>query len=97
MTMKWKAPTSRWGQFSLGFIVQFFSFFILVLNARAYNHDNYLWTGITDTIFSLTNFAMSKLMIDDENARTWYVALGYSVGGTLGSFAAMFVASLLHF
>lgn len=92
-----KAPTSRSGQFSLGFISQFFSFFILVLNARAYTHGDYAWTALTDTVFSLTNFAMGKLMIDDENARTWWVAFGYSIGGTLGSLLAMFVASVLHF
>lgn len=92
-----KTLTSHLGQFSVGFVVQFFSFYILVLNARAYTHDNYVWTGVTDTIFSLTNFGMSKLMIDNKDARTWYVALGYSVGGTLGSFAAMATASLLHF
>lgn len=96
-TMKMKAPTSRLGQFSLGFVCQFFSFFILVLNARAYTHGAYAWTALTDTIFSLTNFAMGKLMIDDENARTWWVAAGYSVGGTLGSLLAMLTASVLHF
>lgn len=85
------------GQFFVGFTAEFISFFIVVANTRAYTHSNYLWTTITDTLFSLQNFAMTKIMIDDPQARTWYLGLGYTIGGTLGSLAAIAVTSKLGF
>jgi hypothetical protein len=91
------APKTRLGQFSLGFIAEFISFFIIVANTRAYTHGNYTWTIITDTLFSLQSFAMAKLMMDDANARTWWMGLGYTLGGTLGSCAAIFVTTHLGF
>lgn len=92
-----KAPTSRLGQFSLGFVVELISFFIIVANTRAYTHGNYGWTIITDTLFSMQSFCMAKLMMDDKNARTWWMGAGYTVGGTLGSCLAIFVTSRLGF
>ena len=92
-----KAPTSRLGQFSLGFFAEMISFFIIVANARAYTHGAYGWTALTDCLFSLQNFAMMKLMIDDQNARTWYLGIGYTIGGMIGSLLAIFVTSHLGF
>lgn len=92
-----KAPTTRLGQFSLGFLAEFICFFIIVANTRAYTHGNYTWTIITDTLFSMQSFAMAKLMMDDKNARTWYMGIGYTIGGALGSVCAIFVTSLLGF
>lgn len=92
-----KAPTSRLGQFSLGFVAELLSFFIIVANARAYTHGNYGWTAITDCLFSLQSFAMMKLMVDDKNARTWWMGLGYTIGGTIGSLLAILATSHLGF
>lgn len=92
-----KAPISRLGQFSLGFIAELICFFIVVANTRAYTHGNYLWTAVTDTLFSLQSFVMSKLMVDDVNARTWYMGAGLTIGGTIGSLLAIFITSHLGF
>jgi hypothetical protein len=88
-----KAPTSRLGQFSLMFVAEFVSFFIIVANTRAFTHSNYGWTAITDGAFSLQNFIMMKLMVDDEKARSFWAGLGYTMGGMLGSLLAIFVTS----
>lgn len=93
-----KIPKSRLGQFSLGFISEFIAFFIIVANTRAYTHGNYTWTIITDTLFSLQSFIMAKLMIDKEECRSWWFGLGFTIGGTCGSCAAIFITqNILHY
>lgn len=92
-----KAPTSRLGQFSLGFVTELICFFIIVANTRAYTHGNYLWTAITDTLFSMQSFCMAKLMMDDPNGRTWYMGVGYTIGGTIGSLLAIFITQRIGF
>lgn len=91
-----KAPSTRLGQFSLLFVAEFFSFFIIVANTRAFTHDSYLWTAITDTLFSLQSFAMAKLMMDDARARTWAAGLGATLGGTCGSLLSIFVTKRFY-
>lgn len=91
------APTSRLGQFSLMFVAELISFFIIVANTRAYTHGSYLWTAITDTLFSAQAFVMGKLMMDDPKARSWWAGLGCTLGGTCGSLLAIFVTSILGF
>lgn len=88
-----KAPTSKLGQFSLMFIAELISFFVIVANTRAFTHGNYGWTAITDGAFSLQNFVMLKLMVDDEKARSLWAGLGYTAGGICGSLLAIFVTS----
>lgn len=88
-----KAPKTRIGQFCLMFAAEFISFFIIVANTRAYTHSNYMWTAVTDMLFSLQNFIMLKLMIDDQNSRSWWSGLGYTLGGTCGSLLSIFVTS----
>lgn len=97
MTWISKILESRLGQFSLLFITELIAFFIIVANTRAYTHGNYFWTCITDTLFSIQTFAMSKLMVEDKNARSWFAGLGCTLGGTCGSLLAILVTSHLGF
>lgn len=92
-----KAPSSRLGQFALLFVAEFISFFIIVANTRAFTHDSYFWTAITDTLFSLQSFAMVKLMMDDAKARSWWAGAGATLGGTCGSLLSIYVTRKLHF
>jgi hypothetical protein len=92
-----KAPKTKLGQFVLGFVTELICFFIVVSNTRAFTHGNYTWTIITDTLFSMQNFAMAKLMMDDSNARTWYMGAGYTIGGAIGSCLAILATSHLGF
>lgn len=92
-----KAPTSKTGQFCLMFVAELVSFFIIVSNTRAFTHGNYLWTAITDTLFTMQQFTMAKLMIDDKNARSWSAGAGATIGGTCGSLLAIFITSHMGF
>jgi len=91
-----KTPQTKFGQFCLMFLTEFISFFIIVINTNAYTHGSYLWTVITDTLFSLQNFVMAKLMIDNKELRGFWAGLGYTLGGTLGSCTAIFISTVLH-
>lgn len=88
-----KAPKTKIGQFCLMFMAEFICFFILVANTKAYTHNNYTWTAITDMLFSLQSFTMSKIMIDDPNGRSWWAGAGFTLGGMCGSLVAIFVTS----
>jgi len=91
-----KAPSTHLGQFALLFVAEFISFFIVVANTRAFTHDNYLWTAITDTLFSAQKFAVAKLMMSDTKARTWWAGLGATLGGTCGSLLSIYVTKKFY-
>lgn len=88
-----RAPKTALGQFSLMFIAELISFFIVVANTRAYTKGLYTWTAVTDMLFSLQTFVMAKLMIDDANGRSWWAGAGFTLGGACGSLLAIFVTS----
>jgi hypothetical protein len=90
-----KVPTSRVGQFLLFGLMEGFAFFIIVANTRAFTQGNYFWTAVTDTLFTAQTFFVSKLMIDNKEARSWAAGLGMTVGGTCGSLASIAVTKLL--
>jgi hypothetical protein len=84
-------PKTKLGQFSLMFITECISFFIIVANTRAFTQGSYLWTAITDTFFSAQAFFMMKLMADNKEARTFWAGLGCTIGGTVGSLLSIYV------
>ena len=85
------------GQFSVMFIAELVSFFIIVANTRAFTHGSYTWTAVTDSLFSAQTFAMSKIMIDNPEGRSLWSGIGYTLGGTCGSLLAILVTSRLGF
>lgn len=78
------------------FVTELISFFIIVANTRAFTQGNYVWTAITDTIFSAQGFVMFKLMADNKEARTWWAGLGCTLGGTCGSLLSIWVTKRLY-
>lgn len=94
--MALKAPKHWYGQFFLMFFTEMISFFIIVANTRAYTHGLYGWTALTDTLFSAQSFVMIKLMADDANARSWAAGAGCTLGGTVGSLAAIWATKHLY-
>lgn len=90
-----KAPQSSAGQFALMFISQFISFFVIVANIRAFTRDLYGWTALTDGLIVAQNFAVAKLMMQDEKARTWWAGAGATVGGVCGSLCSIWVTKRL--
>lgn len=95
-TFSLKAPKTWWGQFLLFFVTEFISFFILVANTRATAQGSYLWSAVTDTLFSAQGFVMFKFMADDINARTWWSGLGCTLGGTFGSLLSIWATKHLY-
>jgi hypothetical protein len=91
-----KAPQSKIGQFWFAFGTQFVSYFIIVANTRALAQASYLWTAVTDTLFTAQSFAVAKFMIDNKECRTWYAGLGMTIGGTVGSLFAIFITKHLY-
>lgn len=89
-------PASRAGQFVFFFCETFISYFVIVANTRAFTQGNYLWTAITDSLFTLQGFIVAKLMIDDKDGRTFWCGAGSTLGGTLGSLASIWCTKHLY-
>jgi hypothetical protein len=86
-----RVPKSKLGQFLFFATTQFISYFLFVANTRAYTHGDFFWTAITDLMWSGQNFICLKLIATDENAKTFWAGLGYSLGGTAGTLCSTWV------
>lgn len=84
-----KVPSSKIGQFSFFFLMEFISFFIICASTRAQAKGSYSWTGITSVLFSAQAFILMKLAIDDSAARTWAAGAGTVLGGCAGDLASL--------
>lgn len=94
--MKIEVPKTKLGQFVLGFVVEMVAYFLFVANTRAFTHDNYLWTAITDSSISLQAFVIGKFMVEFKEARTWSTGIGLTLGGMTGSMLAIFITKRLY-
>jgi hypothetical protein len=90
-----KIPSSRLGRFSLFFLSEMLSFFIISINNIALNHGKYLWTMATDMVLVFQGMVVSKLMIEDEKSRDWNSIFGFTFGGAAGSALAICVTQHL--
>ena len=84
-------PKSPAGQFFYGFVDQFLYFFIVCANFRAVAIGLKCATASTDVLITAQAFISKKLAIDKEEARTWYVGIGETVGGGLGSILSIVI------
>jgi hypothetical protein len=82
--------------FAIAFATQFFSYFIIVANTRAFTEGSYRWTFITDSFFITQSFFVGKWMIETKSARGIPAYFGFLLGGTLGSLAAIFTTKHLY-
>ena len=82
--------------FTIALVTEFFSFFILVCNTRAVAQGSYMWTAITDTLFTAQSFFVARWMIETKEARGMGAFMGFMLGGTLGSLAAIFTTKHLY-
>jgi hypothetical protein len=89
MPTKLKVPTSTAGQFLLFAIIELVACFLIVFNTRAVSKGSYMWTGVSDFAFSLSQFTVFKLVVDDPNGRTWASGLGGAVGATAGALLSL--------
>ena len=90
-----QAPSNPWAQFFLFGIAEFFSFAVLCASTRAMAAGLVGWTAVTSFVFSAQSFVTAKIMIDDENARTWAAGAGMVLGGVLGDVVSVVVTKHL--
>lgn len=94
--MKIRVPDSKVGQFLFFGITQFVAYFIIVANTIAYTHGHYMWTAITDAFYAGQSFIMIRLIAKEDDKKGLWSGLGYTVGGTLGSLASMWVTKHVY-
>ena len=82
--------------FLIAALTEFFAFFLVVVNTRAYTQGLYAWTFLTDAFFISQGFFVSKWMVETKEARGLSAYLGFLIGGTCGSLAAIFVTKFLY-
>jgi hypothetical protein len=75
---------------------EFVSYFLIVVNTRAYSKGLYFWTFVTDAFFISQAFFVAKWMVEAKEARGLPAYLGFLFGGTLGSLAAIFVTKIVY-
>lgn len=82
--------------FLIAAVTEFLSFFLIVVNTRAYTHGLYGWTFLTDSFFISQSFFVSKWMVEVKEARGMKAYAGFLLGGTAGSLFAIFVTKFLY-
>ena len=82
--------------FLIAAITEFVSFFLIVVNTRAYTQGLYLWTFVTDAFFISQSFFVAKWMVEVKEARGLPAYFGFLVGGTLGSLSAIWLTKHVY-
>lgn len=67
-------------------------FFVIVANTRAYTQGLYIWTAVTDLVFCLVVFRLTKRIAASDD---WRDQVGYAAGGTVGAQLGIYVTKLL--
>jgi predicted neutral ceramidase superfamily lipid hydrolase len=75
--------------FLIIFFSQFFIYFLVILNTRAYTKDNYVLTGVSDLLFASLQFFVIKKISKDESNKSF---LPYVLGGLVGSLTSMYIS-----
>ena len=57
---------SKWKQFSILFLSQALSYFLIVANTRAFTHDRYVATLVTDALIAGQSFVVGKYMVETK-------------------------------
>lgn len=82
--------------FLIACATEWFCYFIIVCNTRAFTQGSYKWTLITDGLFITQSFFVAKWMMEVKEARGISAYLGFLLGGTLGSLSAIYVTKHLY-
>ena len=82
--------------FLIAAATEFISFFLVVVNTRAYTQGLYFWTFVTDSFFISQAFFVAKWMVEVKQARSLTAYFGFLLGGTLGSLTAIWVTKHLY-
>lgn len=82
--------------FLIAAVTEFVSFFLIVINTRAYTKGLYAWTFLTDAFFITQNFYVAKWMVEAKEARGTAAYLGFLLGGTAGSLLGILLTKHLY-
>lgn len=82
--------------FLIAAITEFLSFFVIVVNTRAYTKGLYFWTFVTDAFFISQSFFVAKWMVEAKEARGLPAYFGFLIGGTLGSLSGILLTKILY-
>lgn len=82
--------------FFIALLVEFLSYFVVVINNRAFNQGLYGWTAATDALFITQLFIMQKWSVEKPEYRGWSAYWGFLIGGTLGSLSALYVSTHIY-
>ncbi len=91
-----KVPKSRSGQFLFSLAQTFVAYTLICACTRAQALGLYGWTATSSLIFCLQSFVAGKIMIEDENARTWSSGAGFIVGGVCGDLVSLWITKRLY-
>jgi TPP-dependent 2-oxoacid decarboxylase len=75
------------------FLLNFFQFFIVVANTRAYTQGQYLYTAITDLVYCIMAFTVTKAIAE---SKTNWDRVGYALGGMLGAQLSIYITKMLY-
>lgn len=75
---------------------EFLSFFVIVVNTRAFTQGKIGWTMATDGLFIIQTWAVGKWMVEDKQARGIWALLGFLIGGELGSVLGIVVTKYFY-
>lgn len=84
---------SRGYQFCFFFGMEFFAYFLIVANTRAFTQGLYGWTAVTDGVFSFSNFYFISKVAKTETKAAW---AGYTLGGTCGSLVSIWMTKYVY-
>lgn len=84
------------GQFFFFGVTELFTFFLITANFRAIALGNYFWAGTTDFATLMVNFSLFRVMTGEERMRSWYVGVGSSCGGTIGTLLSIYVTKHVY-
>jgi hypothetical protein len=79
-------------EFLTMFGVQCLSYFLVTVNYRAIAQANYPWTAISDLTYAGAQFILIKKVAESKSKTAW---LGYTLGGVVGSFGAIWLTKIL--
>lgn len=82
--------------FAIAAATEFISFFLIVVNTRAYTKGLYVWTFLTDSFYITQSFFVMKWMVEVKESRGMAAYFGFLFGGTAGSLCAIFLTKLLY-
>jgi len=76
--------------------LEFISTLLIVASTRAYVQANYGWTLATEFLWLSQWFVMQKLMIENNESRTWLGYCALMLGTCTGALSGIWITKILY-